>query len=736
MGSCVRRSAAISAIAVLCLSLTALLPAHAGEALAGAAPKSASYPESGDVLMQADELVYNRDTKVVTATGHVEIANAGRVLVADKVTYDSNTGIVTADGNVSLVDQSGDVAFADHVVLRNDLKDGVVETLSVLLSDKSRLAGSSASRKNGTITTLNRAVYSPCEICKEKGQKNPLWQIKAFRVVHDKVAQRIRYEDAYMEIFGVPVLYVPYFSQPDPSVKRQSGLLTPSIGNSSELGQQVTIPYYWVISPDKDLTLSPRYTTREGMVYQGQYRQRFGSGQFETEASGTWPSTKTANTPADNNFRGHLFSNGEFGITPEWSWGYQAQVVSDATYLRKYNISDATDLTSNVHLNRFNGRNSFTTDAYFFRGLLASDDSATTPWVAPVMNFEYFMPDKIAGGQLSFTGNAMSLGRERGADSKRLIAEANWEKRVTSRRGFVYRMFGNLRGDYYAVNNVQDPSVPASSFGSTTITRALPTIGAESSYPLVKSDVGYRQIVEPIVQIIYSPNVGNSVEIPNEDSLSFEFDDTNLFSEDRYAGYDRWETGTRANVGMRYAIYGDEGGQATALLGQSFSLRDNNSYSVSSGLQEQNSDYVGRLMLAPNDHLLAVHRFRIDNKDFSFKRNEVNVLGMGGPLTAEIGYAYFSQDQFSTTAPREEIILGSILKLDDYWRLFGRARRDLANHSPVSNQVGFGYEDECFDMSLGFYQTFVRDRDIQPENSVLLQITFKTLGTAQVGTSN
>ncbi len=107
-----------------------------------------------------------------------------------------------------------------------------------------------------------------------------------------------------MEFYGVPVLYIPYFSQPDPSVKRQSGFLTPTLMSSTELGQQAEIPYYWAISPDKDVTLIPRFTTKEGTVYQGEYRQRFEDGRIQMFGTATWPRTQQAGTPADDDFRG------------------------------------------------------------------------------------------------------------------------------------------------------------------------------------------------------------------------------------------------------------------------------------------------------------------------------------------------------------------------------------------------------------------------------------------------
>lgn len=688
-----------------------------------------SFPESGEVLMQADELSYDKATRVVTASGNVELAYGERVLLADKVSYDETTGIVTAEGNVALLDPQGDVAFADQLVLRNEMRDGVIDTLRVLLSDNSRLAGHSVVRSGGNLTTLHRGVYSPCDICEEKGQTTPLWQIKAFRVVHNKQEKRIVYEDAFMEFFGVPVLYVPYFSHPDPSVRRQSGFLPPTIASSTELGQQLEVPYFWAISPDKDLTLIPRFTTKENIVYQGEYRQRFETGRMKAFATGTWPRTQQANSPSNNDFRGSLFGNGEFDIDENWSWSFRTELATDDTYLRKYDLSGTTDLINNLNATYVDGRNSFTADTYYFRGLLATDSESTTPWVAPALQYEYAFPDQILDGNVSFSANAMILGRSLGPQSRRVSSTVRWDRRETSANGFVYRFFGSLRGDFYSVEDVPNTAVPGADFEPQTIVRGLPTIGAEWSYPLARSEGGVHQVLEPIVQLISSPNVGNTVEIPNEDSLSFEFDDTNLFSEDRFAGLDRWETGTRANVGLRYSVYTPSGAQANALFGQSYRLEENTSVAAETGLRDETSDYVGRIMVSPSNNLLAVYRFRIDDERFKIRRNEVNLLGRHGPVSAELGYGYYAADQSVTFQEREEVYLGSVVKLDEYWRLFGQTRQDLADHRTVANRVGIGYEDECLDASLMFSQSFYRDRDYEPDSSVMFQVTFKTLGT-------
>lgn len=730
MGSGGVRRGVLLAVATVFTALFAH-PASAQDA----PPRQAAFPQSGEVLMQADELAYDRESGVVTASGNVELAYGERVLLADRVTYDEKTGVVKADGNVALLDPQGDVAFADQLILRNEMRDGVIDTLRVLLSDNSRMAGSSVVRSGGNMTTLHRGVYTACDICEEKGHTKPLWQIKAFRVIHNQEEKRIIYEDAFIEFFGIPVFYIPYFSQPDPTVKRQSGFLPPSLSSSTELGQQVEIPYYWAISPDKDVTLIPRFTTKEGTVYQGEYRQRFETGQMGMFGTATWPETRTPGTPADDSFRGSLFGDGRFRIDENWSWGFRSELTTDDTYLRKYGLSSATDLISNINASYAEGRNSFTADAYYFQGLLATDSADTTPWVAPILQYNYSHPEQFWGGRVGFSANAMVLERKVGAKSRRISSTISWDRRDTTRDGFVLHYFANLRGDVYSVEDVPNPALPGANFDTATIARGLPTIGAEWSYPLIRAEGGTRHVFEPIVQVIYSPNVGNTVEIPNEDSLSFEFDDTNLFSDNRFTGLDQWETGARANVGFRYSIFTADGGQANAMFGQSFRIEDNQSLAAPTGLRDQSSDYVGRIMVSPNKDYMAVYRFRLDDERYKIRRNEVSLMGREGPVMAELGYAYFAADQTLAFQPREEIYAGSVVNLSEYWRVFGQVRRDLANSRSVSNRIGIGYEDECIDVSLGYSQSFYRDRDIEPDRAIVLRITLKTLGSASASGS-
>lgn len=710
---------------VLALSVT---PHPAAAQSPGLAP-SGNAAENADekILLQADELNYDRDTQVVTAEGHVEVAFGDRVLTADRLIYNELTGVVTADGNVALFEPEGDIGFAEHVVLSDELREGVVETLSMLLADDSRLAGVRAKRTGGNVTTIYRGVYSPCDICKEEGKGTPLWQIKAFKIIHNKKEQRIIYEDAFMEFFGVPIAYVPFFSHPDPTVKRQSGFLPLGIGNSTDLGVQLEVPYYWAVAPNIDLTIAPRYTSNQGIMYKGQVRHRLTQGTYQFDVTGTQP---TNDALGDEDFRGSLFGEGAFQISSGWSAGFQAQLTTDDTYLRRYDLSSETDLQSNINVTYENGRNRLTANAYYFQGLLATDDPDTTPFIAPLINYQHAVDEPILGGRLRLNGNGMALGRADGAQSRRLIAEAEWERPRMLQSGQMYRLFASLRGDLYLTDEVPNPALPGQTFGNETIVRALPTAGVEWRWPFVRTGTSTQQIIEPIVQLVYSPDIGNPSEIPNEDSLSFEFDDTNLFSDNRFPGYDRIESGGRANLGLRYAIYDDELGSASALIGQVLRLKEDDAFDLTSGLADQKSDYVGRVAIAPSDDFLLVHRFRIDRDNFEFKRNEVDLSARYGPLSVTTGYGFFDASLSQILETREEVFVWGRLAITDEWAVTGSTRRDIELGSAVSNSFGVGYEDECFMIDLSFRQDFTRDRDIEPDNSIFLQFSLKHLGGA------
>src|SRR6185312_2090215 len=294
----------------------------------GKAPSDSGQP-TGDkipVLLIADEVTYDRDLGVVTARGHVEISRGDRVVHADTVSYNERAQTVTASGNVSLTDERGNTVFADYAELTKDLKEAAIESIRLLLADKSRLAANSGKRTGGNINEFNYAVYSPCQLCAEDPTRAPLWQIKAVKVTYNEAAHKIQYEDATFELFGVPVLYTPYFEHPDGTVKRASGFLTPNFGISGDLGFHTQTPYFWAIGPDKDLTIAPIFSTKELPVLYGIYRQRVENGLFRVAASGNLMDDNEPNIGlGEHDFRGHIDAIGRFVVDESSCWGFELE---------------------------------------------------------------------------------------------------------------------------------------------------------------------------------------------------------------------------------------------------------------------------------------------------------------------------------------------------------------------------------------------------------------------------
>src|SRR6185295_5831996 len=224
------------------------------------------------VLLEADEIVYDSEAKTVSAVGHVEITDDGRTLLAERVDYDQASDKVTARGHVSITDDKGNVAFADHVVLTDHMRDGALQGFGALIGKTGRLAARNAQRINGNTVIARHTVYSPCKICNQPGQRTPLWQVKAERVVYDQTKHKVRFTNATVEVQGVPVAWLPAVSVPDPTVRYATGLLTPEFGNSTKIGYFTRLPLYIALSPSQDMTMAPMFTTSGGQVLELEYR--------------------------------------------------------------------------------------------------------------------------------------------------------------------------------------------------------------------------------------------------------------------------------------------------------------------------------------------------------------------------------------------------------------------------------------------------------------------------------
>ncbi len=712
-------------LAIAVLAICAALVAG----VAGAQDIGKSLKGNGPVLFKADLLRYDRELGVVVATGHVEFSRDDNVLMADTVTYNQREDTATASGNVTLLAASGEVFFADYMALSGDLKDALIRNLRARLTDNSRLAANGAKRVAGVRNEMAKGVYTPCAACAAHPDRPPLWQLRADRVVHDEVAHEIKYYDATMEMFGVPVMYLPYFQHPDPTVERKTGFLTPSFGSDSILGKIFRIPYFLNLAPNRDATIEPIITTSEGPVLAGEYRERYAHGELRLDGSatdGTSPNGHDA-------IRGHIKGFAHFDLGPHWRTGANIYRTSDDTYLPSYGFGSDSLLTSRAYLEGFHGRDYSVIEGYSFQGLRSNDIGGQTPLVLPLAHYNFVGDPGRFGGRWELNAEALQVTRSQGTDSRHVSLTPGWRLPVVADDGEVYTIFATLQTDLYQFDDLADPFSAAGPTKSGTSGRVFPQAGVDWRYPLVRHDGKTSEVVEPIVGVVVAPTGGNPSDIPNEDSQDFELQDTNIFAANRFGGLDRVDGGQRVYYGVRGTVLAPDNASGSILVGQSYSRERNAAFAAGTGLDNNLSDIVGRVQASPSELLNFLYRFRLDHKTLAVRRQEVGATV--GPQAVKLSVNYLSidkridQPEFDA---REEVQAGITAQLTPHWRFNAHMVRNLANPGgELSHGFGLTYEDECFVVTGNYVRNFGFDRDLVPSTTIFFQVAFKNLGQVQ-----
>ena len=688
------------------------------------------------VAFTADHFEYDRTNGIVTATGHVEAWQNDHVLRADTVTFDRNTNVAAATGNVVIVEPDGQVLFSDYAELTQGMREGVLKGMRTLLAENGKLIANGARRTDGKINELTRAVYTTCNLCKTDPTAPPLWQLRAYTARQDVENHKIEYEDATLDIFGIPVAYLPYFSHADPSVRRASGFLVPSFGQSSHIGQFLSVPYYWAIDDQQDVTIEPEITTGSGEQVSAQYRRRFNNGNITADGAFAIDQGKP---------NAYIFTKGLFSYDDTWRYGFNINRASSSTYLRDFKVQNYSSvLTSSAFVEGF-GVGSYTKlDAIAYQGLATTITQSKLPYVLPRYEYSFFS-EPIYGGRFRFNTTDFNVVREQGTNTQRAGAQVDYQRPFAGALGEQYKV--TIHADmaaYEATSLDQQPTYGTD--GSTQKARVQPTIAAEMRWPFIR-DGGTEgsQIVEPIVQLVAAPNAGSFLRrnIPNEDSLDFEFSDQNLFAINRFPGIDRFEGGARANVGL-HANWVAGVTNIDALVGQSYKEHTDKSFPPLSGLNRKVSDVVARATITPASWFDLTARTRVDPHSAAVRM--VDALGSAGTpaLRLSAGYfysstnPYFLYDQSPTTVPptgypasyfipRNEVTLGAASQYGAY-KVSGFVREDLRLHKLVGIGARATYEDECFIFDVNFLKRYTSINNDNGGTTILFQITLKTVG--------
>ncbi len=787
---------------------------------------AANGDDKAPMNVDANKVTYNDRNHTVIATGDVQIYYKKKILEADKVTYFRDTGRVLAEGSVKLTEPGGGVTHAERMELSGDFKQGAVDTARSDGADRTHMTANRTEKLDQDTTVFEKGAYTACDACADHPERPPIWRLRAQRIVHKDAEQTLFYENATFDLFGWPIMYFPWLSTPDPSVTHRSGILAPKVSFKDTNGFGYGQPYFYAISPDMDVTVTPYYYVNQGFRGELEFRQRLDNGYYTLDLNGIdqqHPNVYAAEPygAGSRAFRGSVQSMGSIWLSQNWKFGWDISRASDKWFVNDYQVGDQflsrsffREASSDVYITGQGDRGYFDLRGFAFQGLANTDYQPQLAAVGPLLDYNKRIgldPAKTGGigGEVEIDANythssaALASYQQVGAydfdkayglfpvcqtynqqscllrgiggtyDSATL--QLSWQRKIIDPLGEVWTPFAFARGN---VNYLDYNSSGAVTFGGgSTVSNAsqsaflngnnqiggyvTPGVGVEWRYPLLsKTPIG-DAVIEPIAQVIARPNGQPTNAMVNLDAQSLVFDDTNLFEWNKYSGYDRFETGVRANYGAQFTLDMHDKGAISGLFGQSAQLAGINAYAtpdaanigLSSGLDTRASDYVARLSYAPSSNYTFIAKARFDEATWSLRRIDATMHTQYGPVGFDLQYAnYTAQPAIGYNERREGLSLKTRYDVTENYFVSADIFYDLGRHNyndivftgtntlppaaPLfaiaSWGAGVGYHDECFKFGVNYRDTISDGYGNPPSynrnRSLIFTLDLRTLG--------
>ncbi len=784
----------------------------------------------GVSFIEADQIKRIDEEGLTEASGNVQMRLNGRTIRADTVTSNANTGVTIAKGHTQTINEDGSVQFADSITYDDNMESGYSENFALMAKNNTKVFARRLEQINPDVNRLINVIYTPCQLCVERGKtQSPTWSIEAGKITQRKDKKMVYYNNAVVKIHGVPVLYSPYLWTPDPELERASGFLEPKISTDRKRGLSYEQPYLWSISPYSYLILSPQLNASVNPLLNLEYKRQFYSGTFSARFGFTNESffDNSGERRGLAATRDYLLADGAFKINEAWRWSFTAQHVKDPSgdargdyvnFFERYNIDGAFekvgDLTvdSRQLINQFNVTRQ-TSTTYFAATLVNFQSLQTAGWldynpslpftgqslhqpyalssdfyptIAPQIEAYWSPKTRLLGGQLTLSANAIGIYHKRlstdvyglraidigapeasdgvtGYDTSRLSAGASWYGDMTTRGGLKWGPFFDFRHDYYKVTNLDAKGLEGE------VNRDLATAGFNLSYPLFKKFKGFTAIIEPTAQFAVSPDAKTNAYLPTEDSRSFEFDETTLFSVNKSPGFDIYESGARLNLGIRSEVNFDSGFKLEGLVGRV--LRDKpetqflQTVSIASGpyagtyiydpsgLGGKNSDWIVDGSFNTGKGINGYTRLRLDGDSGRLSQGEYG-LSMRRPNTeATLRYIVNNvltagQITNSTLTPIP-VVNGQLQRFGDnyrnvqlyarhfittHWGVSARLDRDMVLDTWRRSTVSLIYRDDCswFELVYQRNDTQLTAINGKASSSIFLRLNLTTLGTSPV----
>ena len=687
-----------------------------------------------EILIYANSINYDSQSNII-GKGNVKIISGNEIIMSDLIIINEETDKITLPVNFSYKDNKNNYYFGSSGEFTKNFENGTINDVKILLNDGSRIVGKKA-LKTGKTDLINKGVYSPCSSkIQIKNFICPVWQVESEKLLHDREKLFLFQKHAKMRILNVPVFYLPYIVSPSPlRKKRKSGFLNPSVNFNfldTKTSQSITIPYYFVISEDKEMLLTPTINYGGGVDASqriiSEYDQLISGG-----AIGIKISTDT-NLENDNNESwlrdASIITNFDKNLNEKFKINLNSAFQTSPTYLRR---ADQNNI-----LNRKNSLNtSVNLDGYYlkkiddhlnvnisgYQVIKNNEDNKTTPVIFPYIR--YSAGTQIIGKtkynqKFSFYNIFRDLSTNDHAQQQQKIyhnLSTDYEfYRLKSKINFKTELISQ----FY---NIENKKISGNDYNGT-YARMFPMSGLSLEAPLINRK--RNMTITPKLSLILNGSQPSSDKVSNEESTNNSYSLLNSKELNRYTGTDKLDNSKRINYGI------DISKDLLKLsLSQSYEFDANSNYNKDMGLKDYMSDLLGSINYdGLNNDLQHNFRFNVDQgliKSQSFTYKNANIIG-----TSEIKYSQERVENNSILESGTETldINFSSNKFFNYSKINLSSTFDLIKDDPTKYKFGYSYFDECFGVNLDFNRSFYSDRDLKPADTLTLMFSFKYLGS-------
>ncbi len=677
---------------------------------AGVALHAQETTEPVPATLVADSVYITAERELI-AEGNVEVFHDDVRLRAKRITYDREDGVLRIDGPIR-IDQGEDITvLADVAEMDSELQNGLLSGARMVLEQQLQLAALQMTRVSGRYTQLYKTAVTSCHVCEDG--RPPLWQIRARKVIHDQKERQLYFEDAQFRVLDVPIMYLPGFRLPDPTLDRARGFLVPSVRTTSQLGTGLRVPYFFPLGEHRDLTLAP-YISPHTRTLDFRYRQAFRRGRINIEGAYTRDDLQT------NQSRGYLFGYGRFDLPNDFKLRFDVQTASDNAYLADYGLPDIDRLRSEIALTRVRRDNAFQFDVIHFKSLRDDDDSTLPTVMGDAFYERRFFPSGIGGevrlGLEMHGHQRLSDLDQLGRDLLRTTAEISWRRTWLSAQGLRADWQMGVSTDLFKVR--QDSRYP------DNITRTTPRAALTLSYPMTRSmSAGVTQYLEPILQVGWSDSHG--IDPPNDESRFVEFDQGNLLALSRFPAPDRRETGPTLVYGVNWSRHAASGWQAWATIGQVFRQNADPYFTDTSGLSGTSSSILLAGQIKTDIGLSLTGRGLIDG---SLSMNKAEVRGSYTNERVNLSGTYLflgSDPAEGRTARLSELWFDGDYAINPNWTASADLRYDVSDARATRAGLGLVYRNECVTVDLSVRRRYTSSTSVEPSTDFGFSISLR-----------